>query len=105
MKSWLKNKQLATPPRNEGLALIGEYMKRNLIVYKVDYVNKNEDYNKHTGKFVRTKRIVMTPDEVDQTNGYWQNHRKVEKKFSKQMNGSEDAYWDCKYRVTRVRKA
>ena len=26
MKSWLKNKQLATPPRNEGLALIGEYM-------------------------------------------------------------------------------
>ena len=26
MKSWLKNKQLATPPRNEGLALIGDYM-------------------------------------------------------------------------------
>ena len=80
-------------------------MKRNLIVYKVDYVNTNEDYNKHTGRFVRTKRIVMTPDEVDQTDGYWRNHKNVEKKFSKQMNGSEDNYWDNKWRVLRVRKA
>ena len=105
MKSWLKNRQLATPPRNEGLALIGEYMKRNLIVYKVDYVNTSEPYNYRTGKFVRTKRIVMTPDEVDQTDGYWRNHRNVEKKFAKQMMGKEDAYYDSKYRVTRVRKA
>jgi len=80
-------------------------MKRNLIVYKVDYVNRHEDYNTQTGRFVRTKRIVMTPDEVNQTDGYWRNHRNVEKKFSKQMNGKEDAYWDCKYRVMRVRKA
>ena len=81
-------------------------MKRNLIVYKVDYVNTSEPYNYRTGKFVRTKRIVMTPDEVDQQGGYWRNHRNVEKKFSKQMNnGAEDAYWDCKYRVMRVRKA
>ena len=79
---------------------------RNLIVYKVDYANKDEDYNKHTGRFVRTKRIVMTPDEVNQTGGYWRNHRNVEKKFDKQMNGSENASWsDCKYRILRVRKA
>ena len=80
-------------------------MKRNLIVYKVDYVNRDEDYSVHTGKFVRTKRIVMTPDEVNQQDGYWRNHRNVEKKFAKQMMGKEDAYYDSKYRVTRVRKA
>jgi len=80
-------------------------MKRNLIVYKVDYVNRHEDYNTQTGRFVRTKRIVMTPDEVNQTDGYWRNHRNVEKKFAKQMMGREDAYWDSKYRVMRVRKA
>jgi hypothetical protein len=80
-------------------------MKRNLIVYKVDYANRHEDYSTTTGKFVRTKRIVMTPDEVDQTDGYWRNHRNVEKKFAKQMNGSEDNYWDNKWRVLRVRKA
>jgi len=80
-------------------------VKRNLIVYKVDYVNTKEDYSISTGKFVRTKRIVMTPDEVDQTNGYWRNHRNVKKKFAKQMMGKENAYYDDKYRVTRVRKA
>jgi hypothetical protein len=80
-------------------------VKRNLIVYKVDYANRHEDYNTHTGKFVRTKRIVMLPDEVNQTNGYWRNHSRVEKKFSKQMNGSDESYWDSKYRVLRVRKA
>jgi hypothetical protein len=47
----------------------------------------------------------MTPDEVNQTGGYWRNHRNVEKKFSKQMNGSDESYWDSKYRVLRVRKA
>ena len=79
---------------------------KNLIVYKVDYVNTSEPYNYHTGKFVRTKRIVMTPEEVNQTDGYCQNHSRVEKKFDKQMNGSENASWsDCKYRILRVRKA
>ena len=79
---------------------------RNLIVYKVDYANRHEDYNTITGRFVRTKRIIMTPDEVDQTNGYSLNHSRVEKKFDKQMNGSENASWsDCKYRILRVRKA
>ena len=80
-------------------------MKRNLIVYKVDYVNTKEDYSISKGKFVRTKRIVMTPDEVDQTDGYWRNHRNVEKKFAMQMMGKEDTYYDSKYRVTRIRKA
>jgi len=79
---------------------------RNLIVYKVDYVNRHENYDARTGKFVRTKRIIMTPDEVNQTGGYWRNHRNVEKKFDKQMNGTENPSWsDCKYRVLRVRKA
>ena len=79
---------------------------KNLIVYKVDYANKDEDYNKHTGRFVRTKRIVMLHEEVNQTGGYWRNHSRVEKKFDKQMNGSENASWsDCKYRILRVRKA
>ena len=78
---------------------------RNLIVYKVDYANKDEDYSTTTGKFVRTKRIVMLPEEVNQTNGYWRNHSRVEKKFSKQMNGKEGNYWDNKWRVLRVRKA
>ena len=78
---------------------------KNLIVYKVEYANKDEDYNTTTGRFVRTKRIVMTPDEVNQKDGYWQNHRAVEKKFSKQMNGKEDAYYNCKWRLTRIRKA
>ena len=81
-------------------------MTRNLIVYKVDYVNKHEDYNTQTGRFVRTKRIVMTPDEVNQTGGYWRNHSNVEKKFFKQMEGKENCtYCGDKYRVTRVRKA
>ena len=78
---------------------------RNLIVYKVDYVNKDEDYNQTTGRFVKTKRIVMLPEEVNQKDGYWQNHRAVEKKFSMQMNGKEDAYYNCKWRLTRIRKA
>ena len=78
---------------------------RNLIVYKVDYANKDEDYNTTTGRFVRTKRIVMLPEEVNQTNGYWRNHSRVEKKFNKQMNGKKDNYYDNKYRILRVRKA
>ena len=78
---------------------------RNLIVYKVDYANRHEDYSTTTGRFVRTKRIVMLPEEVDQKGGYWRNHRNVEKKFSKQMNNGKDDYWDNKWRVLRVRKA
>ena len=78
---------------------------RNLIVYKVDYANKDEGYNTNTGRFVRTKRIVMLPEEVNQTNGYWRNHSRVEKKFNKQMNGKKDNYYDNKYRILRVRKA
>ena len=79
---------------------------KNLIVYKVDYANKDEDYDTTTGKFVKTKRIIMTPDEVDQTFGYWRNHSRVEKKFDKQMNGSENVSWsDAKYKILRVRKA
>ena len=80
-------------------------MKRNLIVYKVDYVNRHEDYNTQTGKFVRTKRIVMTPDEVNQTDGYWRNHSRVERKFDKQMNGNKEGHCNSKYRIMRVRKA
>ena len=79
-------------------------MKRNLIVYKVEYALKSDPYNLN-GKFIKTKRIVMTPDEVNQTGGYWRNHRNVEKKFAKQMMGIKDGYWDSKYRVMRVRKA
>ena len=56
---------------------------RNLIVYKVDYANKDENYNTTTGRFVRTKRIVMLPEEVNQTSGYWRNHSRVTKKFNK----------------------
>ena len=78
-------------------------MSRNLIVYKVEYRLKSDPWER--GKFVKTKRIVMTPDEVNQTDGYWRNHRNVEKKFAKQMMGIEDGYWDSKYRVMRVRKA
>ena len=80
-------------------------MSRNLIVYKVDYANRHEDYSITTGRFVRTKRIVMLPEEVNQTGGYWRNHRNVEKKFSQQMNNGKDDYWDNKWRVLRVRKA
>jgi hypothetical protein len=86
--------------------LVESEMKRNLIVYKVDYVNRHEDYNTQTGRFVRTKRIIMTPDEVNQTDGYWQNHGNVERKFFKQMEGLENTtYSSEKYRITRVRKA
>ena len=81
-------------------------MSRNLIVYKVEYNLKSDpwDWSNNSKKFVKIKRIVMTPEEVDQTDGYWRNHRNVEKKFAMQMMGKEDAYWDSKYRIMRVRK-
>ena len=80
-------------------------MTRNLIVYKVDYANKFEDYNIRTGKFIRTKRIIMPLSEYDNSGSRYRNHNWVEKEFSKQMMGIEDGYWDSKYRVMRVRKA
>ena len=79
-------------------------MKRNLIVYKVDYKLKSDPYNKD--RFTKTKRIIMEPYEVPQKTGYWLNHNNVEKKFFKQMEGKENCTWSGdKYRVTRVRKA
>jgi hypothetical protein len=78
-------------------------MKRNLIVYKVDYKLKSDPY--HEDRFIKTKRIVMAPYEVPQKTGYWQNHRNVQIKFFKQMEGLEECtYSGDKYRVTRVRK-
>jgi len=78
-------------------------MKRNLIVYKVDYKLKSDPY--HEDRFIKTKRIVMAPYEVPQKTGYWQNHRNVQIKFFKQMEGLEKCtYSGDKYRVTRVRK-
>lgn len=80
-------------------------MKRNLIVYKVDYKLRSDPWHQH-GKFIKTKRIVMEPHEVPQKTGYWQNHRNVEIKFFKQMEGLEECtYSGDKYRITRVRKA
>ena len=79
-------------------------MKRNLIVYKVDYKLKSDSY--YEDRFIKTKRIVMEPHEVPQKTGYWQNHRNVQIKFFKQMEGLEECtYSGDKYRVTRVRKA
>ena len=74
-------------------------MSRNLIVYKVEYSLKSDpwDWNNNNKKFVKTKRMVMTPDEVDQTDGYWSNHRNVKRKFKKQMGD--------KYYIDRVTKA
>ena len=77
---------------------------KNLIVYKVDYANRHEDYNIRTGKFIRIKRIIMPLSEYDNSGSRYRNHRWVEKEFSRQMNGTED-YWDNKWRVLRVRKA
>jgi len=78
-------------------------MKRNLIVYKVDYKLKSDPY--YEDRFIKTKRIVMAPYEVPQKTGYWQNHRNVQIKFFKQMEGLEKCiYSGDKYRVTRVRK-
>ena len=83
-------------------------MSRNLIIYKVQYVLKSDpwDWGSANNKFIKIKRIVMTPDEVDQTDGYWRNHRNVENKFFKQMEGLDDTtYSGNKYRIKSVRKA
>ena len=83
-------------------------MSRNLIIYKVEYNLKSDpwDWSNNSKKFVKTKRMVMTPDEVDQKGGYWRNHRNVENKFFKQMEGLDDTtYSGNKYRIKSVRKA
>ena len=83
-------------------------MSRNLIIYKVEYNLKSDpwDWNSNGKKFVKTKRIVMTPEEVNQKGGYWRNHRNVENKFFKQMEGLDDTtYSGNKYRIKSVRKA
>ena len=68
-------------------------MSRNLIVYKVQYRLNSDPWDRD--KFVKTKRIVMTPDEVDQTDGCWRNHRNVRNKFYKQM-GDNYSVWSVK---------
>jgi len=76
----------------------------NLIVYKVDYRKQGDPYG--DARFIKTTRIKMTPDEVNQKGGYWQNHSRVEKKFFKIYENLEDTtYSGKKYRITRVRKA
>ena len=70
-------------------------MTRNLIVYKVEYRLRSDPWER--GKHIKTKRIVMTPDEVNQTDGYWRNHSNVRSKFKKQMGN--------KYYIERVTKA
>ena len=72
-------------------------MSRNLIVYKVEYNLKSDpwDWSNNSKKFVKTKRIVMTPEEVNQTDGYWRNHRNVRNKFYKQM-GDNYSVWSVK---------
>jgi hypothetical protein len=70
-------------------------MSRNLIVYKVEYRNPSDPWSE--SKFIKIKRIVMTPDEVNQTDGYWRNHSHVKTKFKKQMGDN--------YQVWRITKA
>ena len=70
-------------------------MSRNLIIYKVEYRLRSDPWER--GKHIKTKRIVMTPDEVNQTDGYWRNHSNVRSKFKKQMGN--------KYYIERVTKA
>ena len=47
----------------------------------------------------------MTPDEVNQTGGYWRNHRNVERKFFKQMDHIEGDTYNSRYRIRRINKA
>ena len=68
---------------------------KSLIVYKVEYRNPSDPWSR--GKFNKIKRIVMTPDEVDQTDGYWRNHSRVRTKFKKQMGDN--------FQVWRITKA
>ena len=78
-------------------------MSRNLIVYKVEYRNQSDPWER--GKHIKTKRIVMTPDEVNQTDGYWRNHRNVERKFFKQMDNMEGDTYNSRYQLRSIKKA
>ena len=82
-------------------------MSRNLIVYKVHYVLKSDpwDWGSAINKFIKIKRIVMTPDEVDQTSGYWRNHRNVERKFFKQMDNIIGDSYNSRYSIWSIKKA
>ena len=77
-------------------------MSRNLIVYKVEYRNQSDPWCGR--KFIKTKRIVMTPDEVDQTDGYWRNHSRVSKKFFDQME-THESNKQSRYSIWSIKKA
>ena len=77
-------------------------MSRNLIVYKVEYRLRSDPWVR--GKFIKTKRIVMTPDEVNQTGGYWRNHRNVERKFFKQMDNIIGDNYNSRYYIWSIKK-
>ena len=73
-------------------------MSRNLIVYKVEYRNPSDPWDYHSRKkFVKTKRIVMTLSEYDDSGDRWKNHRWIKRQFRKQMGD--------KYYIDRVTKA
>ena len=80
-------------------------MIRNLIVYKVEYNLKSDPWDYGNDKFKKVKRIVMTPDEVDQTSGYWRNHRNVERKFFKQMDNIIGDSYNSRYSIWSIKKA
>ena len=77
-------------------------MSRNLIVYKVEYRLRSDPWD--NAKFIKTKRIIMTPDEVNQTGGYWRNHRNVERKFFKQMDSMEGDTYNSRYQLRSIKK-
>ena len=79
-------------------------MSRNLIVYKVEYRLKSDPWDRD--KFIKTKRIIMTPEEVNQTDGYYHNHCNVKNKFFKQMEDNNlDGSSRRKYSIWRINKA
>ena len=77
-------------------------MSRNLIVYKVQYRLRSDPWDRD--KFIKTKRIIMTPEEVNQKDGYWRNHSRVSKKFFDQME-TNDSDGHSRYSIWRINKA
>ena len=77
-------------------------MSRNLIIYKVEYRLRSDPWER--GKHIKTKRIVMTPDEVNQTGGYWRNHSRVSKKFFDQME-THESNEQGRYSIWSIKKA
>ena len=80
-------------------------MSRNLIIYKVEYNLKSDPWDYGNDKFKRVKRMVMTPDEVDQIDGYWRNHRNVERKFFKQMDNIIGDSYNSRYSIWSIKKS